>query len=683
MAGKEEEGATLRAGNERRALESRIFGEQAGIYPMSAKDLVEWVEYSELEELVPAIIGSLSFSEGLVFGPEIGEVYDLDDKRTLTYLLNLFTTTEGATYRPDALYLGTAISNETEGRIRNADRSNRDPAGWEKRRRKKLKRVGLDEELAEEKIRIEKEELSKTLGRAAEFIEIKNLRDARRIIDGAFIQRMGTCEDPGQGAELLSRDRRFQPPITPDKGHWQSIFGSYEEAGPDTKEFGEKLDKTLRAIVEVALPGEGRDAPIFGERLVNGRKEKIKDERVPGIPAAVYAINFEKAEVFENWLKHQLEVSGGRLDVVWAAWRIALAWELPAYLGKAIKYKVRDIKDKTGEVTGKREVKTTVIALPSVGTAIGPWFMQLGDKQRIEWGLDADGNRRVASKNPSHTGYPLNFLGPQEFVKRLVGDHRRLEKTLANQPKESVEKVRGLLKNPVALKKVLTEMVRRRNPCESFLHESKIDIPNPRNSQEKIRASLWEVWRGNSGRKIEPMSLADPKFPWILTEEARESDVGELSPGSFGGWLLRRFRAFNVVKNIRSRPRLSEMGAPEFFEDITRNWEKIFGVVLNVPKSEKNYLEPWQNPRSWWVAGLLYGHYSGRAKDTKLVGKGSELDHRTPHTNEVWGNEVSGAESAKKVSVDEIFRHARNAGFLRQEDEEWIRELLNIPLRKI
>jgi len=343
---------------------------------------------------------------------------------------------------------------------------------------------------------------------------------------------------------------------------------------------------------------------------------EVEKEPVKDIPDTIYATGFTDTKTFRLWLSHLLETAEGRMDVVWFAWKLALIWEIPAQLGCKV---VWNEKEKRSEIK---------LADPPIGNDLHTWTTHLEEKRALEWGLDRVGGKRVRdSKYLTHTGYPLSLgkIGPL---------------------------------------------------CQSYLHEAKIEFPP--GSGKKV--SLWELW-WVKGMKIGGDFERDENIlPWALTElQPRGLDTEELPPGSFGLWLLKRFRAFEVLRDIRSRPSLSDLANPDFFASRLRNWEKVLGV----PGED---LPPEKNPRAWWVLSLLTAHHPKKPEAIPAVeGEKEERGYGTYFPGEHWSTVAKGYEQKERanISIFSILNHSLQCGFLRKNDIEWVCRKLGIVWRKL
>lgn len=321
-----------------------------GIYPIGGEDLIKELREATPEQFPEVMTRYLAIKEGLVFGPDY---WDLENPQQLLFLHNLFTTVESSQDRPQDLYYPEIeVNNKIYQGVRET--------------KAKARKEGRPALTDEEKKRV------------GELTGMETHRDARGLVDVAFIQRMAACEDADKVANLLDKDPSWRPSIKPDKGHWRAFFSG---------EFGEGVDRVLRRIVAAATPVEEL------ERIKRQRPERFSGELEPirGIKPTIYAKGFEATEAFKTWLSDLLKTANGRMDIVWAAWRVALLWEIPAQLG---------ISTEGGKIK---------IADPPIGNDLMTWTIDIDNKRTMEWGWDASGKRVRETKYLTHTGYPLSL----------------------------------------------------------------------------------------------------------------------------------------------------------------------------------------------------------------------------------------------------------------------------------
>ena len=556
--------------------------QESGGMVIEGKDLIKEVKEAKLENLPEVLEQALSFKEGLIFG---SDDYNLDSSETRLYLMNLFTSSESANKRPNSPYLDSAIKERVRSGVRKI--------------KKRYKKEGRSWNEFEEKDRNEIKQL----------MSLENHVEGRAIIDETFIQRMKTPETADNCAELVNKTPEGFLSVKPDKGHWQAFLQG---------EFGLGVDKVLRRIVEM--------------KDVNKLPKDIqKIDNQDGIDNNIYAEGFKSDKIFGFWLKDLLKEADQKMDVVWAAWRLALIWEIPATIG--IGKKKMDIDKDKGLYT-----EVWNFADPPIGNDLINWTAHLENKRATEFGYDTHGKRLpgVYWKHITHTGYPvsLGHICP-EGKKQL---------------------------------------------CESFLHESKVEMyEQGRSGREKGKKySLWKLWwekgyklGGDFDKTVEERNYEI--LPWASTElQPHGLDTDELGAGSFGMWLLNRARAHGIQKLVRSRPSLRDVSDPDFFAQNVRNWNKVLGTA-------GNNIPPEENPRTWWVAGILIHSHIDRADKIPLIKDNLDFSYKANIYNEQWGTDYIGIENSRKTAVNEILNNAFQCGFLRKKDIDWLHNSLNIP----
>jgi len=654
---------------------ARLYGERIGLYPMEGRDLVELISEAEIEEGgdVSEISGvfrqALAFREGLIFGPEGENIYDLKDTAELIYLHNLFTTVEGSTARPNVFYLDSAIKEALGRRVREAEQWHQNEEWWEKRLRRRFKRLREQREregrapLSEKEINnaIEQERrlMKNTYEAVPKLLELQNRVEARGVLDRTFVQRMETCEDPGSASSLLNRDRRYQPPVTPDKGHWDAFFQGGKEG-----EFGHEVNKVFWEIVKFGLDDE-----VIKRLGLEPIPPEIRKERVR---SSIYADGFDRIPVFSDWLSYLLKTANNRMDIVWNAWKLALTWEITSELG------IKTTKE------GKYKV-----AIPPIGNALLVWTAHLEEQRAAEFGLTKDDKRLKdqVGKYVTHSGLSMSLGKFPPLCRSFLHESRpRLRKEdLEKLPEDVLKNLRDKLPkpgdpihNPDYEEYDRGESYNHRKLRERFEEVQRGEIDPETNKPKELEISLWDLWLYGG------LSFADEKFPWFLTEKIEPGETpGELSAGSFGGWLLKRSRCLGerggVLIDIRMRPSIRELADPDFFASRVRTWDKVLGAVKNVSPDHKDYLPPEKNPRAWWMAGLIWYHIGGTKTKSQLTIKKPLRDYRTVSGEQVLSATGEAAE-AKRPTIGDIFRHARNCGFLRKEDINWIISNLSIRL---
>jgi len=600
----------------------------AGLYPLSGEDLLKEIRQAKTPKELQGVAQEVfAVKEGLVFGDKL---WDLEDPNQLVFLMNLFGTIESGTKRESLYYPEAELLNRVQGGVRMIKKR-----AWEEGRRSV---DGLTEK--------EKGEISR-------LIEIENQRQAREIFDLAYQQRMSACEQAELTANLLSKDPNYRPARKPDKGHFEMFFSGV---------FGERVNNALEQIVAFVRPEKERKEAMearvrqkkasLQRRIKEGEitqdearsflseyEEKLK-KRFLEIPEFTEAIkeaeDLEGSKVqniyvrgltkstkdFKIWLEKVLEAADYDMGAAWAAWRVALTFEIISQFG-IIKQLVK--KDKA-----RRPIYKFIVGDPPIVGDLWSWTVDIMAKRLNEWGLDSEGRVRLEGvRHLTHTGYPVSI----KYIREIY---------------------------------------------PSYLHAS--IVPTKKGGKER----LWDIWWKKG------VGLHEEEFPWALTEvQPLGLDTTELPPGSFGFWRLNGLRAWAVVGDIRSRPSLRDLSDSDFFAKRARNWDKVFGEMPGYkPEKDddkdpcKNPTHPYNNPRFWWVAGILIHSHPGNVEKSNLLRGDPESFYRTYYGGEIWSDEKRGMGKGRPISVWEILDHALQSGFLRKKDVSQLEIDLDIPRRR-
>lgn len=557
-------------------------------------------ENGEIGEHRAIVRRALAYSEGLTTRINV-KPEELDtNEAILADLSDLFLSADRGKTREKDESLKTHVSQVLQEPITRAEQFDTEPTLWATLQKRTLAagvsaRIAQDSQLSdvdrayraqqvvETQLQQKMEALQRETIAAPELQKLLNHARARWIIDTAFVQRQLTCSNEQGAAEIGTKGA-----VTPDKPHWQAMF----QADP---EFGGRVDAVLRAMVDKAVKNP-----------------------------TMYVDGFDTTEGFKNWMKDMLKEADGQVDVVWAAWRLGLTWELVTQFGGVRKDKEtgktellynpsRQEEDiKVDPFDRKYEYK---FATPPTGSSLINWTAFL--RANIAQEYNAAGGR-----NLHKTGYPLVFA--------YLPD----------------------------------------NLCGSYLHETKV-----KNASGDMK-SLFEVWWK------EGKSMADPTFPWWAAERniaGRASE--EPSPGSFDGWLLRRSRAKNVKDVITKIRTAKEITDPSFFREEAkkRDWSKLKLGVGRMQGNREVALDPRDNIRVWWVMALISAHPQGFS-DNKFTKKNPSLIVRSRLASEqlVNGPISSTYTSSRDLSVDYVLEHAIIDEFINPTDAKFIANVLDL-----
>ncbi|RLC31484.1 hypothetical protein DRH13_02985 [Candidatus Woesebacteria bacterium] len=668
--------------------QARLMGERAGIYPMEGSDIVELLTEVEIgkagdtKELELVTKEALAYKEGLKFGFSREAYFDQGrgEQSSIIYLQNLFTSVEGATGRPKSPYIDPALEGAIGQRIRESGRYERNPGAWKLKQEKRYGKINRgrvmrgEEPLSDEGIGIfiepQESQLKNSIEARSSLRRLENHIEARKIIDMAFLQRMGTCEDP-EGATEISR--RYGTAYSPDKGHWKAFFQDKEK---EEAEWGKKVDKVFWRIVSFGLP----DEVIKNIGLESIPTEIRTNDEKPGenVGRNIYFTGFEKTKQFKNWIKYLLDGADGDMDAVWAAWRVALLWEIPNELGLNID-------------AGKNKWN---IPFPPIGSALHSFSAHVEAKRALEFGLKPDGSldKSKADRFISHSGLPMSlgkfpslcksFLHESECrfsLNEILKRKDQMKKLIHNLPQGEGDPYYSNM-HKADIKHYVSRYKDMKEKIEEVIKKSETEDGRKELSEstDMVNISLWEMGL------FAKVSFDSEHFPWMAIEESLEGEeAGEVAPGGFGSWLLRRSRAWSIIKDIRSRPSLSDIASPDFFNDGSRvrTWSKVLGPLQTNP-SHDLYVAPKDNPRTWWLAGLIWYHREGGSMTSKITKEDNYKDYRTFVRREVFKQKGAGhVEGDRGVLLGDILKHAKDSGFIRREDAKWILSELQLKTR--
>jgi len=656
-------GGPLRPEQDRGHEDFRRRQEAVDRLPFGAEHLInsllsaEVGEAGDVTELKKAIDTALAYREGLTFGVS-GAVYEFDpanprDRLKVANLQRMFTTVEGSISRSGTAvtYINAAIENALDGRILRAQEHHDGSEGWNASERRRLESQNEAYRRAKrEDLVLSPEQIASTIGDEAKrmvneyeaiprLVELKSDADSRAVLDQAFVIRMRTCEDPGLASKVGSSEI-YCP--TPDSPHWAAIFG-----GEVTDDYGKGVANVFEEMVKMALPNEVISR-LGMESIPTSVRSQVKEN--------VYAKGFESAIGFGTWLNHLLEKANGRMDMVWGAWKLALTLEVIDTLGQTID----ETKNREGEKNNK-----FVLAAPPLGNALMTFLNHLREKRMVEYGLKADGKRFSTEKFVGHAGLPMSI----DHIPDLCSDY--LHESTVKFDKRGLVSMGSVARNLSETKNLPRVGDVDYDKKYDKLREDLNKVINGGGS-ETFEISLWDLWL--YGRT----SFADPNFPWYQTDQPdADATPGELSLGSFGMWLLTRSRASKVLDDIKSQPSLQDLGAPGFFAERLRNWTKVLGPL-------KDSVKPEDNPRAWWVMGVINLHLGSRRLGgiklkSGIIEENPELEYSWTAKGQDISPEAPG-KAERSVSLGDVFESALRCGFLRKVDVDFINKKLGMQV---
>ena len=621
--------------------------------PVRGRNLIEKLraveigEYGGVGEIISAVERTRAYLEGLPSDKAVFLDFDpskLDDSFTrqkVAFLRDLFLTTEGSSRRPDAPYVSVeeqALIDRLMIRLSDAFIWRNDEETFVTELKDLIRRQGLSGEQINDAVEEEERFLARAYLAAEKILALSNYVEARESIDGAFRQRMATCENPEQASKLGGEIRA----ISPDGPTWETLFKTER-----LTDYGKKVDELWLEILKFGL------SSTTCQRLgLDPVPDNIRAKVCKGHERGVFADGFKDTESFAYFLKYLLEKSEGRLDVVWGAWRLFLLWEVPSDMGVYI--------DDKGKY---------VISAPPISNSLLIITANLDEVRRREFGVDSAGNRTQVEKFVNKSGLPITIgkipdlcHGFLRETKISFGkDHLAGQSPFKEKLKQVLERVRDKSANAEDYEEVddLSERV------GDFLE----------GKSESVSVSLWDL------RLYGGWSFSDPSFPWVMTDQtiSQESESGEVPSGAFGAWLLKRSRSFGLLSNkegsgVLDIPRLDSLADQGFYLGSLRNWSKVLGSVKEKDLPEKN-------PRAWLLLVWLIYYKPGLPTDLSPIEKEKywAAGFRSPR-NVTWIKAEAYVE--RGVSLGQILSQAIATGWIRREDANWIQSKLGVNVGK-
>ena len=650
----------------RRMLES---GE--GGLPVAGRELilnltsVEVGENGDITELTELVFKALAYKEGLLMGPR-GKAYEFDphdpnDRHKLATLHDQFLTSEGMGDRPQNAYIDMALEEALEGRIRRAEDYHNDPERKKARLRSKTQKgyhrlnqslkiegkPGYKDDDIEAMVDLDVREYEEMMVREYEaigsIVDLLHHVKSRKEVDIAFLFRNRTCEDP-KGAATLGNNTNH----TPEGSHFSGLFFN----SPESEGFGKGVNAVLEEIVKITLPEEVIQRLGMVPIPPDVRKQVHENP---------YANGFDSAVSFGTFLNHLLDVAGGRMDVVWNAWKFALTTEL-----------INDLA--VYETNG-----TWMLGAPPLSNALMTYLAHLLEKRQVELNLrkgdDGEYYQKGVERFVWHAGPPMTW---DKIPSLCEGYLRESKITFDHMAFEGEEMLPSIVQENI------------------FYNLPELGDPDYDPRYDKLRQDLFDLVRGTKNSDGTPkvksvkislsdlwlygrLSFADMKFPWYQTAQTDiTQEPGEVPYGSYAGWLLKRQRAGDpdgsVWQNVKSPPSIQELGDPTFFDKRLRNWVKVLGPVP-VDVAE---MPPDKNFRAWWVASILNYHIPGNSR-TKISVEDPLRDFRIKDPRQGLTLEGAGITS-QGVSFGDVLDNALRCGFLREADKEWIYNYLDVKI---
>ncbi len=279
----------------------------------------EFVETGDHQLLVETVLDTLAYQEGI---SQIELFPNETNAQTLVSLRNKFLTVEtGIKQDNDGNLDGwqditvkdtIAEANQFKRDVRRAKiQSNGNAASFDEGMR------NIRERWAENGVPLTPQEEAFYLNQDAinELVGLENQIEARKVVTQAFLQRQVSCHSSKKQSEIGETSVSY----TPDSSHWAGFFQS--EPG-----WGNLVDGVMRKMVDVVDKSKPTVVGLDGQPL----------------PKDLFAEGFKNTPEFKRWFDVMLKEAGGRVDVVWNAWKVMLLWEVPSMYGMEVdgdKYK--------------------------------------------------------------------------------------------------------------------------------------------------------------------------------------------------------------------------------------------------------------------------------------------------------------------------------------------------------
>jgi len=351
---------------------------QSGVlYPMEGAFYLGQINAAEIgpegdtDEVKLVVEDALGFLEGLPVERNISPEQLDADPALVRDLYNLFLSTEGSTSRPNNPYLkpaitealkrpislGLSLSGPSKGLYERMLQREESREVMAEIRARKLE-FTPDEILSEVNKRVD-DRLKKAESSREAIPMLRGLEqhvEARIYLDQMFLARQKTCSDPKAAAEIGS----LQGLVTLDKTHFVALL-------QNNPPFGSRVDAVLRFI---------------DDGLLNN-PERYTD--------------LDKVGNFKEWIKDLLHKADGDLSAVFAAWKLALIFELPAHHAGQIK-------------KGDKNISLA----PPIGNSLINWTQHPTENQHKEYWENPGGERFI-----NKSGHPI-LIGK---IQPLVGSY--------------------------------------------------------------------------------------------------------------------------------------------------------------------------------------------------------------------------------------------------------------------
>ncbi|MFH1602181.1 MAG: hypothetical protein ABIB61_04475 [Candidatus Shapirobacteria bacterium] len=438
--------------------------------------------------------------------------------------------------------------------------------------------------------------------------------EARTLIDEAFKQRQFYAEDSGSTKEALSRGKTidWRIPIYPDRVDWAAAFTEIVAS-----KFGDKVDKTLRKIVDI------------GERGLKKNGETLIEHP--------YAEGIVKTEHFTEFIKQIYEAADQDMGAAWLSWRLALLWEIPSKYGVAIKKKPLTLPD-------GREIEGYI---PVVGDAplTADWYSStafLDFERFIEGGWYIDPKDEAGKKK-----LEASLQDPAK-LRELLTAHRHLVEMFYNKI--------GLPLNLGRIGSIAPATYLESAKGKFAKKDGNGNIIRNQNGEPVLEdkpTSFWQKWR-------EGVPLKD--LPWWETEQVATGTEEATPTGSFQFWaFVNRIRALSIADLVTNMPGPQDLVDFKTWKSLARNWSKL--------KLD-------QDARKWLILSWIYP-YVGLINNYGTKEAERDLGARVLNMGEQMGDYPLTNAKPGMPTIDSALANAFRAKFITKEDIDWIKKTIS------
>lgn len=610
---------------------------------------------------------AIAFMDGLFWGVE-ADNYGLnnykEDDRGAIEAKTLFESVEGSLDKPQFTHVFLKVRNGLVRAEKLARSYKRDPEEWQTRYQQErvlywrtenrtrvimgelpMSQADIDQTIQKE-VNYEQGKLERWHRSIPDLKGLKDHLDARFLFDEVFSLTQRTCEDEIAWLESARSMKK------PDKGHWMALYrGNMIKAGAEREEdrekisrFGDVLSKTIDAMGDGVREGRVKILDEDGNELEDAHE--------------IYVRGFRTTAEFVAWAKALLPYTKltddgeERMDVLFLAWKQNL---LTGNISR-LAWRAKQKKDVNGNMMYVYDFGPPPLASDIMTKVIH------NEKLRAkEWGWPAN---NAQDQIVDLDSWELKNLDGSVIRGMKEADYEKYVR-YAEKHRTKPYKAASHSGHPLSIGRI-GKLV---DEWESHAEIDKWINPKTGRPYGKISLRSIAVDHG--------ISRADLDFPWADTEIRKPGDpVGEVAPGSFGGWHLNKIRGHIIrVNHVRNIPPPGELRLDNFGDPKVRMWEKL--GKLNPGRLTRGGLP--QNEFAWWLSGVL----RARSRNDKSLYsyKGSDRDYRSRSKQNKIFQKDAGATPDGVIADGDILDDAFEIGAISYEELVWILENI-VPRRR-